>query len=158
MTLEECKKKYGANITPHFKYWEFIYSKKAEEHGIDNNPPDFAYNNIETLTKRLLEPLRVYYGKPIEIAGKGGSGYRCDKLNDLVGGSKGSHHRFGFAADCHVDKPLSLLKSLLKSGLDFDQAIVYPTFLHIGLKAGANRRQVKYNQSYKGKREVPEQG
>lgn len=158
MTLEECKSRFGAQITPHFRYWELIYSKTAEALNIDNNPPDYAYHNLEHLAARLLEPLRVYYGKPIAVAGKGGSGYRCDALNEAVGGSKGSHHRYGLAADCHVDKPLSLLKSLLKSGLDFDQAIVYPWGVHISLKLGANRRQVRYNKTYTGKHEIPEQG
>lgn len=158
MTLKECRQKYGAQVTPHFQYWEFIYSKTAEEMGIDNTPADYAYTNIETFARKLLEPLRVYYGKPIAVAGKGGSGYRCDALNEAVGGSKTSQHRFGFAADCHVDKPIALLKSLLKSGLDFDQAIVYKGFLHLGYKAGNNRKMVRYNASYKGKKEVPEQG
>lgn len=158
MTLQECKQRFWTKVSPHFELWEFIYSKTAETRGIDNTPPDFALNNIDKLAQSLLEPLRCYYGKPIAIASKGGSGYRCDALNDAVGGSKTSQHRFGFAADCHTDKPISLLKTLLKSGLDFDQAIVYPTFLHIGLKLGNNRKQVRYNASYKGKKEVPVQG
>lgn len=153
MSLEQCKLVHGSKISEHFRWWEFIYSETAEKHGIDNTPPDFAYTNIEIFVKNLLEPLRQYYGKPIEIAGDGGSGYRCDKLNDLVGGSKTSQHRFGFAADCHVDKPLDLLSSLLKSGLVFHQAIVYPWGVHIGYKVGnANRKEVLYNKSYKGER------
>ena len=74
-----------------------------------------------------------------------------DELNKKVGGVATSQHTKGQAADCGVDDPLALARLLIDLGLEFDQAIVYPTFLHISYKAdGENRNQLLYNKSYKG--------
>jgi uncharacterized protein YcbK (DUF882 family) len=43
------------------------------------------------LIDNVLDPLREAYGKPIIVT----SGFRCEELNRLVGGSKTSHHRTG---------------------------------------------------------------
>jgi len=152
MTLTEAKKKYREKVSEDFSLWEFVYSKTAEEQGINNAPPSWAVDNIYRLGQNLLQPLRTLYGKSIEIAGKGGSGYRCRALNAAAGGSSTSSHIWGLAADCHVDDPAELARTLLSSGLLFDQCILYPSFVHIGLKLARddNRRQVLYNKSYKG--------
>lgn len=152
MTLNEAKERYSEKVSNNFQLWEFVYSKAAEQKGIDNSPSGDIIANIKRLAILILQPLRAAFGKSIAIASKGGSGYRCEELNTAVGGSATSSHRFGLAADCHVDKPIELLKVLLDTGVEFDQAIVYPTFLHIGLKNSSNRKQVLYNKSYKGKR------
>jgi uncharacterized protein YcbK (DUF882 family) len=43
------------------------------------------------LVDNNLDPLREAYKKPIIVT----SGFRCEELNRLVGGSKTSHHRTG---------------------------------------------------------------
>ena len=133
------------NITKDFTWDEMMYSHTAEVHGIDNRPSVKERSKIESaieeLVKRLLQPLRLAYGKPIRIS----SGYRCQQVNKLVGGVPTSQHTKGEAADCVVLGDASkLLGTLLAEGFPFDQAILYKkrNFLHLSLRANNNRQQV----------------
>lgn len=125
-------------ITKNFRLHEFVKSEKAEELGIDNTPSEFIMDNIVLLCIKLLQPLRSLYGKPMNI----NSGYRCLELNEAVGGVETSDHRKGLAADVRCENPKALLSCLLSSGLMFDQAILYPTFLHLSYRPTRNRQQV----------------
>ena len=137
-------------ISKNFAFEEFTASDTAKKKGILNHITEWEVrDNIIALVEDVLQPLRDAWEKAIYIK----SGYRSKELNEAVGGVESSQHRKGQAADCGVDDPLGLAKLLLELELDFDQAIVYPTFLHISYKAeGKNRRQLLYNKSYKGKR------
>ena len=118
---------------------EFCKSETAARRGIRNEPGPAEREAIYQLVTRLLQPLRNLYGKPMRI----NSGYRCAELNQAVGGVPTSQHRKGEAADMACQSPRTLLNVLKKSGLDFDQAILYPTFLHLSLKKeGNNRKQI----------------
>ena len=92
--------------------------------------------------ERDCPPLRGLYKEPIVIL----SGYRIEKVNRLVGGVATSQHLKGEAADCYVaDAPERLLEVLRRSGLVFDQAILYKRkhFLHLSLKmTGKNWMQI----------------
>lgn len=129
-------------LTKNFELYEFIRSRKANELGINNYPPLTAQRALKNLCEKLLQPLRDGLGKSITI----NSGYRCERLNKAVGGSKTSQHMKGEAADCAIDgKAEDLLQLLLNLKLDFDQAILYESqnFLHLSLKAeGVNRKQI----------------
>lgn len=121
-----------------------------------------VYNNLTKLINTTLDPLREALGKPITVT----SGYRPEKLNNAVGGSKTSSHRFGLAADIHTGNNssdnLKIVSAMLEKGIDFDQIIIeYPTFnisgditsakwIHIGLSKTTNRKQVLYyyNKKY----------
>ena len=135
-------------ISENFCFEEFTASETAKKKGILNHITSWdVRDNIVALVTNLLQPLRDGWGKPIRI----NSGYRCPALNKEVGGSPTSQHATGQAADCGVDDPLGLLRLLIELGLDFDQAIVYPTFLHLSYRTdGENRKQVLYDTSYKG--------
>lgn len=61
---------------------------------IDNTPPLDVIPRLMALCLGLLEPVRAEFG-PLRIT----SGYRCPALNRSVGGSAGSAHMFGCAAD-----------------------------------------------------------
>ena len=139
-----------AQISKNFTWEEFTASDTAKRLGILNQIIDWEVrDNIIALVENLLQPLRDAWGKPIRI----NSGYRCPRLNKEVGGVPTSQHVKGQASDCGVDDPLALARLLLDLGLEFDQAIVYPTFLHISYKAdGENRNQLLYNKSYTGSR------
>ena len=50
------------------------------------------------LVEQLLDPIREAWGGPIMVS----SGYRCPRLNELVGGVAHSHHILGCAADITV--------------------------------------------------------
>lgn len=81
-----------------FTLAELIKSSTANKHHIDNTPSSEVIKNLQYGVDMVLDPLRRLYGKPIIIT----SGYRCQKLNDLVGGVKNSWHTKGNAADIHV--------------------------------------------------------
>lgn len=93
-------------ITEHFKLEEFIKSSTADKHNIDNTPSKEIIDNIVELAE-LLEKIRKRWNSPIIIT----SGYRCKKLNKLVGGSPTSQHLKGQAADiiCKDNKELFIL-------------------------------------------------
>ena len=81
-----------------FSLAELIKSSTATKHHIDNTPPPDVLKNLQYGVDMVLDPLRRIYGKPIIIT----SGYRCPKLNTLVGGVSNSWHTQGNAADIHV--------------------------------------------------------
>lgn len=126
----------------YFTMSELYYSQMAIENGIDNTPTEEAETALYYLRSNLLQPLREEYGNPIHIL----SGYRCPEVNRLVKGVADSQHLRGEAVDLYIPEgPEFLWRVLVRSGLDFDQAILYRkrNFLHISLKAtGINRQQV----------------
>lgn len=81
-----------------FTLAELIKSSTADKHHIDNTPPTEVLKNLQYGVDMVLDPLRRLHGKPIIIT----SGYRCPKLNVLVGGVANSRHQNGNAADIHV--------------------------------------------------------
>lgn len=81
-----------------FTLSELIKSSTADKHHIDNTPPSEVIKNLQYGVDMVLDPLRRLYGKPIIIT----SGYRCQKLNLVVGGVSNSWHTKGNAADIHV--------------------------------------------------------
>jgi Uncharacterized protein conserved in bacteria len=127
-------------LTENFELKEFTRSNNAERLNIDNTPNEEQIENLRRLCVRVLQPLREAYRKPMYI----NSGYRSSELNKRVGGVATSQHLKGEAADVRVDDPRKLLTALLEFRLDFDQAILYNTFLHISYSSGHNRRQVLY--------------
>lgn len=79
----------------YFSIRELIHSDTAKRLNIDNTPGIIEENNIKRLIDEILDPIREEYGSPIRIS----SGYRCKRLNSLVGGSNTSQHMKGEAAD-----------------------------------------------------------
>lgn len=129
-------------ITEHFNLKEFFYSNTAIRKGIENETLDKdIILNIKNLCVNVLEPLREKYDE-IKII----SGYRCDKLNKLVGGSKKSQHLIGKAADIIFPKSNLSLKKIFneisKSDLEFDQLIFeFDSWIHISFNKDNNRKE-----------------
>lgn len=90
-TSKEIKSEY-------FTLNELIKSETAARHKIDNTPPAAIIENLQYGVDMVLDPLRRLYGQPIRI----NSGFRCEKLNKLVGGVPNSWHQVGNAADIHI--------------------------------------------------------
>lgn len=82
----------------YFTLAELTKSVTATRHKIDNTPSLEVMANLQYAVDMVLDPLRRIYGHPIIIT----SGYRCDKLNKLVGGVSNSWHTKGNAADIHI--------------------------------------------------------
>lgn len=139
-------------ISKSFSYAEFEASETAKKRHIINVISTFEIRDaVKELTLTVLQPLRNAWGEPLHI----NSGYRCPKLNAAVGGVPTSQHTKGEAADIRADHPIKLAQLAYDMGLPFDQMIIYPTFVHFSHKLrGAQRGQVLYNKSYRGRRVV----
>ena len=139
-------------ISRNFSYREFEHSETAIASGITNVITSVRVRDaVRALTLSVLQPLRDHTGSRVNIS----SGYRCQTLNNLVGGEPSSQHLKGEAADIwsRTHTPLELARLIVKLELPFDQLIVYPTFIHVSHRLeGAQRGQVLYNRRYHGER------
>ena len=77
-----------------FKKSEFTYSATARKYNIDNTPTDEINEHLDELME-FLDGVRLAWGSAVIVT----SGYRCEELNEKVGGSKNSGHKYGWAAD-----------------------------------------------------------
>lgn len=85
-------------LSNNFSLEELTKSDTANKCGIKNTPNTLELSNLTNLAKKILQPIRDAYGKPIIIS----SGFRCSQLNKKVGGASNSDHIFGAAADIHT--------------------------------------------------------
>ena len=86
-------------ISKNFTLEELYRSETAERMGIDNVPKDKeVIENLKNLCFEVLQPLREHVDAPVII----NSGYRCQRLNEAVGGVKNSQHCGGEAADIRI--------------------------------------------------------
>ena len=85
-------------MSKYFKLEDFSKSDIAIKNKIDNKLPKETIPNYEKFML-ILDELREEIGCPIHI----NSGWRCDKLNKLVGGSTTSDHNFTGAAAGDLD-------------------------------------------------------
>jgi len=156
-------------LSPHFSLKEMTESRAAEKHGIANVPSQQEVENLRWLCKATLEPLREKLGLPVIIT----SGYRSKALNSLLAHSSDhSQHMQGQAADFYVaqgpgegfmvngsmlmvqgegDQTPNRRELLIKAfrlilqdpEIDFDQLILYPSFIHVSyVSSQANRRGI----------------
>ena len=85
-------------LSPHFCLDEFTKSSTAIKHGIQNNPPQEAVENLRRLCANTLEPLREELGLPVVITSE---------------------------------------------QIDYDQLILYPSFIHVSyVSRERNRRTI----------------
>ena len=137
-------------ISENFSYREFERSETAARKGIINIIHTVQVrDSIKALVDKVLQPLRTAWGKPLVI----NSGYRCPELNREVGGAPTSQHIKGEAADVACDDPYALARLACDLGLQYDQMILYPTFVHFSHRLeGEQRGQILYNRTYQGKK------
>ena len=131
----------------YFSYSEFFKSDVAEKHQVKNIPDDAQLSqvlgNIKALVLNVLDPLRARIGRPIIIT----SGYRSQRVNELVGGSKTSQHMLGKAADIHVQgytpQQMDMVYRTIQMYYDFDQLILYPSknIIHVSWNGDKNRQE-----------------
>ena len=135
------------HLMKYFSYSEFFKSDVAEKHQVKNIPDDAQLSqvlgNIKALVLNVLDPLRASIGRPIIIT----SGYRSQRVNELVGGSKTSQHLLGKAADIHVQgytpQQMDRVFRMIQMCYDFDQLIFYPSknIIHISWNGDKNRQE-----------------
>ena len=125
-------------LSEHFKLSEFTQSGTARRHKVKNVPGPREVERLRFLCVKSLEPMRRRFGA-IRIT----SGFRCKKLNALVGGSPTSQHVLGEAADIHTGgRELSeKMFGFAKQNMPFDQLILEHNpahgiyWLHISLRS-----------------------
>ena len=141
-------------ISKNFSYHEFEHSDIAKKERITNVITSVEVRDaIKCLVNNLLQPLRDAVKKPLKIS----SGYRCPALNShhSIGGSATSQHVKGEAADvwCATMTPYELACKVVELGLEYDQMIIYPGFVHLSYKkSGEQRMQLLYNKFYNGQK------
>lgn len=117
----------------YFTVKEMTKSQTAKLYHIDNTPNEEVVGNLKKVMY-ILDIVRVYIGKPILV----NSGYRCEKLNEMVGGVQKSMHTKGLAADFRTGKKEdinTMFEFLKKNQKEFKiiELINYKTFIHIGV-------------------------
>ena len=117
----------------YFTIKEMTESQTAKSYHIDNTPTEKVIGNLKKVMY-LLDMVRVYIGKPILI----NSGYRCEKLNEIVGGVQKSMHTKGLAADFRTKEKEdinTMFEFLKKNQKEFKikELINYKTFIHMGV-------------------------
>jgi hypothetical protein len=137
-------------ISKNFTLDELTASATAKAKGIINAPGVDEVCNMCALVHHILQPLRDAMGEPIKI----GSGYRCTKLNQAVGGVANSQHIKGQAADLCIDGDMKKGRrwfNWILDNCDFDQLIFEHNakgtyWVHVSYRAdGNNRHQVINN-------------
>ena len=111
-------------LTPHFTLAEFVRSGVAIRHNIANTPT------------RRFGVIRIT------------SGYRCEELNNMVGGKPNSQHLLGQAADIHLSNKEVAMKmfNFVAERLDYDQLLFEhrksdgANWLHVSYNAAGNRK------------------
>ena len=132
----------------YFTIEELCKSETAESLKIDNTPTEEIVANLTYFTDRILDPLREEWGSAILI----NSGFRCELLNKMLGGSKTSAHKTGWAVDLYpkngkIEKFKRFIVDFFNGRL-WDQIILESDgkkeWIHIGLfsHSGKQRRQI----------------
>ena len=136
----------------YFSIKELCKSNTAIKNKIDNHPTPEIERNLTILIEHCLDPIREKFGKPITVT----SGYRCEKLNKLVGGKPNSQHLKGQAADLVGDtnaKTKEIFEIAKQLG-NFDQLLFERNskgsiWVHISYKDSGNRKQCIDNYTVK---------
>ena len=128
----------------YFTIKELVKSTTAIKRHIDNTPSKEIERSLTALVEKVLDPLREAYGKPIIVT----SGYRCPKLNAIVGSTPSSQHVKGEAADIKSvqDTPeenKKLFDLIVKLKLPFDQLINEHNYDWVHVSYGARHRRQK---------------
>ena len=113
---------------------EMIQSPTAKMNGVANYPESTEITGNLKKTMYILDIVRAFAGVPILI----NSGYRCKKLNELVGGTSNSYHLKGLAADFRTyewKNMTSIFEFLTKNKEKFHikELINYGSFIHMAI-------------------------
>ena len=134
-------------ISKNFTLDELLASETAKQQHIINAPGIVEVCNLCALVHNVLQPLRDAMNEPIKI----GSGYRCTRLNQAVGGVANSQHIKGEAVDLCIDgdkKKGRKWMTWIMDHCDFDQLIWEHNakgtyWVHVSFRSdGKNRRHV----------------
>jgi uncharacterized protein YcbK (DUF882 family) len=142
--------------TKNFKPFDFFKSKTGDKHKIDNlkeflkqpNHQEMLLDGIHLANQmqKLRGLLNNIYqnkiGEEITIVIK--SGYRCPKINNLVGGKVNSQHMKLQACDFYSPELENIrlgdiLRAVKEAKFEVDQMLVEETWIHFSCKLQNNR-------------------
>jgi hypothetical protein len=140
-------------ISKNFTLDELTASATAKANGIINAPGVDEVCNMCALVHHVLQPLRDAMGEPVKI----GSGYRCTRLNQAVGGVANSQHIKGQAADLCIDGDMKRGRrwfNWIQDNCEFDQLILEHNakgtyWVHVSYRADGNNRHNVINNLLK---------
>lgn len=118
----------------YFTIKEMINSSMAKSYQIDNRPKEeYIKENLKKIMY-ILDLTRVYIGKPIYI----NSGYRCKKLNEIVGGVINSMHTKGLAADFRTESSTDIetmynYLNIRREKFQITELIKHKQFIHMAV-------------------------
>ena len=133
-------------LAKNFTLYELLRSEAATRHKIDNSIPldcweGSLFRNLILLAETVLQPVRDKFGL-VWIT----SGYRCEMLNTLVGGSQTSDHKECLAADILTPGMSNYnLAQWIFENCEVDQVILeFDDWVHVsvaGVATGEHRQQ-----------------
>ena len=134
-------------LSKNFSLYEFLHSQAASRFKVTEQfePPQEVVNNLTNLCREVIQPLRSAVDTPLTVS----SGYRCPKVNGLVGGQAKSQHLTGQAVDliCPGKGNAYLFNKIIELKLPFDQLIwefgtdKEPDWVHVSF-GPRNRKQI----------------
>ena len=134
-------------LSEHFTLAEMTHSVAAKKARASNSPSAAELRNLQRLCN-TLELVRAAIVSPVTVT----SGYRSAEVNRLVGGSKTSAHMQGLAADFIPGDwhRRDAARLIIDAGIEFDQLIVEPSWLHIGLAPLGTKPRQQVLTKFKG--------
>lgn len=119
-------------LSEHFTLDELTHSEMAVRFSLDNSAPSDVIENLKVLAAGL-EEVRELLGCPMHV----NSAYRALAVNRAVGGSSGSAHCVGLAADFVAPQygtPQEIARAIRDGGIKFDQLIFEGAWVHISFE------------------------
>ncbi|MBC3783870.1 D-Ala-D-Ala carboxypeptidase family metallohydrolase [Spirosoma utsteinense] len=140
------------NLSTHFTLHEMLTSQTAVRFDFTEqfDPPRNVVQNLERLCQEVLEPLRLVVNTPIQV----NSGYRCFRVNQMIGGSPKSQHMVGQAADIVVvsSDVETLFQTIRAVGLPFDQLIQeFDRWVHVSFRDRPRREVLRATKTASGR-------
>lgn len=124
-----------------FSISELVKSDIAKQNHISNIPNIEQLDNMLNLIFYCLQPVRNSIKAPMIIT----SGFRCEKLNKLVGGAPNSNHLSGCAADFVIKEitPKKIVEIISNSDIAFNELInEHDKWVHISYLKRGNKRKI----------------
>jgi len=125
-------------LSQHFSLEEATFSQTALNLGIDNNPSQDIIERMILVADKMERVRTILGDAPIFVS----SWYRCNTLNEKIGGAKNSAHPLGYAVDFRAFRmSVENVCSILRDALPYDQLInEYGRWTHISFDP-RNRKQ-----------------
>lgn len=130
-------------LSEHFSLEELVASETAARNEIDNTPSPEVVAHLKIVAAGLEKVRLVLAARPIHV----NSGYRCPRLNTLIGGAPTSLHVQGLAADIvcpQFGTPLQVCKAIAMAGIQVDQVIhEFGYWCHVAFPAPGEHARVQ---------------